>query len=750
MMFMESVWLSTDRSIYLPGEQIEFSAIVLETDTYSPSRLSNILKVELIDNKGNRLAQRHFYLENSRVNQVLSIPSSLPGNWYYLRAYTNWMRNSPDAMNNFLPIKIISPDDLSKGESKNNHKDLIASVFPENENLVADRMNHCAVRIRSGDGVNIETTAMLVSSSNDTVARFITDKTGWGEFSFTPSISSDYNVVIPGSQEPEIETRIDPPETDSPYAKFFVEDDSIKLSVSNVKTDRVKLLIHRNYSCFGYFTADVNDGNVSFSILTRSLPDGLMQFTLLTPDHNVLFKRLFISNDLIGSPPEISMERSELNPGVIYTEIKGETTISTGNQLVNVMVSREQPGDLSDLYIPGIPGWHFTYDIPATTHGLVGWLIANNYPDEVVRSFFSFDGPVNVSWTEYLIAERENLYEFLPETRGLILTGKVIDGEGIPLPNQVIAATLLSDNNFYAANTFPSGRFHMVFPDRTGLEDLVVCFTSKPPSDWDLLIDPQFDTTRLTIPVRSYTITGQEAEYIRDLDVNRQLTSVYKKDERNIIEEQIKPAEQVPFYGKAEKVTLVDNYIKLTNIREVIYEVVPGVTVRKRDGRYRLGIFGDPPLPSNYNPLFLLDGIPMIDFDDFLELPSDRFREIRQLNKLYIHGNAVFSGIVDFASVNNDMAGIGLPDKSQLLSISMPLRNVTRNIPEKVITEGNIPVLGNTLFWESFIDRDLESFSFKANNNPGIYVNRIAGFNAKGQWIHGKKTIFLGLDIPNP
>jgi len=745
--FMESVWLSTDRTIYLPGEEIEFSAIVLETDTYTPSLLSRVLKVELIDNKGNRFVQREFNLDNSRVNQIISIPSSLSNNWYYLRAYTNWMRNSPEAMNNFLPLKIVNPEDLATGVGENSSQKLIASVFPENENLVASRINHCAVRIKSNDGDNIETIAMLMSSSNDTVARFITDKTGWGIFSFTPSADNKYSVVIPGGQDANVNTIMAAPETDSPFAEFIEEEDSLKLSISNVKSDQVKLLIHRNYSCFGYFTADVNNGNALFSVSTGMLPDGLMQLTLLSPDNTILFRRLFINNNPIGPQPEISMERSGLNPGVVYAEIIIGPTIPSGNQLVNAVVAREEPVDLFDVYVPGIPGWHFSYDIPVNPLAMKGWLIANTYPDEVVRSFFNNNGTGLFSGSEYnmmLITERESLYDFLPESRGFTLSGKIVNGEGTPVPNQLIAATLLSDNNLYASYTFRSGRFYLVFPDRTGLEDVVVSFTSKPPSDWNLLISPQFDTTRLIIPPRSFTITSQEAEYIRDLDVNRQLTAIYHPDEENIKEEQVKPSDQVPFYGKPDKITLVGDFIKLSNIREVLYEVVPGVTVRKRSGSYRLGIFGDPPLSSDYDPLFLLDGIPIVDFDDLLELPSDRLREIRQLNELYIHGNAVFSGIVDFVSVNNDMAGLGLPGKSRFLSIALPSQSITRNISERATAEGNIPELSNILYWKSFIDSDIESFSFITNDNLGTFVSRVTGFNAKGQWIYNRKTITFG------
>jgi len=275
---------------------------------------------------------------------------------------------------------------------------------------------------------------------------------------------------------------------------------------------------------------------------------------------------------------------------------------------------------------------------------------------------------------------------------------------------------------------------------------MVVSFTSKPQPDWKLLIDPQFDTTNLILPIRKFKITSQEAEYIRELDVNRQLAAIYHSDEKNIEEEQSQPSGQVPFFGKPDKVTVVDDFIKLSNIREVLFEVVPGVTVRKSSGSYGLNIIRNPPLPSIYSPLFLLDGIPIFDFDEFLEFPPDRLWEIRQINDLYIHGNAVFSGVVSFLSVNRDLAGLDLPRKSLLLSIDLPPKSLTRDFSEKIRTGVNIPALNNTLYWKSFINSDIERFSFMANDNLGTFVSRVIGFNANGQWIYNKKTITFGPD----
>ncbi len=749
-LFMESVWFTTDRTIYLPGEEIEFSAIVLETDTYKPSILSRILKVELIDNKGNRSIQQEFYLEDSKVSQKISIPSSFSGGWYFLRAYTNWMRNSPEAMNNFLQLKIIKPENISARLVDNNFSNkLIASVFPENENLVAGRINHCAVNIESTNGDKQEAKAVLVSSSNDTLAKFVTDKTGWGILSFTPSADDQYTVVIPGSHDAVINTIIPDTKTAAPYATFIKEDGDIKLSISNVRGNHVKLLIHSNYTQFGFHDADVNNGSAQFSIPTGILPGGIIQFTLLSGENTILFRRLYINNDPVGSQPRISINRSSLNPGFVNAEIDIDGSGPLGNQLINTIVSLEEPFDFFDLYMPGIPGWHFSYNIPVNPLALKGWLIANSYSDKVVRSFFNTDGTELLSGfenKETLVDDRESLYEFLPETRGFTITGKVIDGSGIPVPNLLISATLLSDNNLYAEYTFGSGRFHMNFPDRSRQEDIVISFTSRPHPDWKLLIEPQFDTTTLIIPKRNFILSRHEAEYIRELDVNRQLTIIFRSDEKNIDDNQLQPSSNVSFFGKPDKLILVDDFIKLTNIREVLFEVVPGVNVRKNSGSYSLNIIGNIPFPAIYSPLFLLDGIPIFDFDEFLEFPPERLLEVRQINDLYIHGNAVFAGIVSFHSVNHDLAGLDLPIKSVLLSLNLPSQSFARDFSEETKYRPNIPVLKNTLYWKSFINSDIEKFSFMANDNLGTFVSRVSGFNAKGQWVYNKKPISFGAD----
>jgi hypothetical protein len=172
----------------------------------------------------------------------------------------------------------------------------------------------------------------------------------------------------------------------------------------------------------------------------------------------------------------------------------------------------------------------------------------------------------------------------------------------------------------------------------------------------------------------------------------------------------------------------------------VIFEVVPKVVVRTHRGKYSLDVISEPPLPDQFNPLILLDGIPIYEFNELLELPPDRFLSIDVFNKLYIHGNAVFSGIVSINSINGDMAGLSLPDKSVVVSLEMPKSDMERmyNISHK---PDNIPDLSETLSWKPFGSQSNYNYSFSPNDNQGGVIYIVYGFNSFGQWIYKKESL---------
>jgi hypothetical protein len=99
----EKVMLFTDRSLYITGENILFSALL------SPDAGSSILYCEIITPEGSAVAGGKFNIANSRSSGSLYIPSDLVTGNYFIRAYTKLMRNDGPFSFSYLQIAIINP-----------------------------------------------------------------------------------------------------------------------------------------------------------------------------------------------------------------------------------------------------------------------------------------------------------------------------------------------------------------------------------------------------------------------------------------------------------------------------------------------------------------------------------------------------------------------------------------------------------------------------------------------------------------
>jgi hypothetical protein len=171
----------------------------------------------------------------------------------------------------------------------------------------------------------------------------------------------------------------------------------------------------------------------------------------------------------------------------------------------------------------------------------------------------------------------------------------------------------------------------------------------------------------------SVSLTSEELNYVREMALNRQLESVYNQSALPAAADTAQlPVRRSRFLDYPDYLIAVEEFIRLPNMREVIFEVVPFVSARRENNKWVIKVSGEQAFPDIFQSLVLLDGIPLIEFDEFLELPPERIRRIEVINKLYIHGNVIFAGVVNFISANNDLAGLDLPPQSLIISMKMP------------------------------------------------------------------------------
>ena len=93
----EKVYLHLDKPYYAIGDNIWFKAYVVDSRTSEPSNISNILYVELINEKDSIKKQLKLPMQSGITWGDFKLTDTLTEGNYRLRAYTQWMRNAgPD------------------------------------------------------------------------------------------------------------------------------------------------------------------------------------------------------------------------------------------------------------------------------------------------------------------------------------------------------------------------------------------------------------------------------------------------------------------------------------------------------------------------------------------------------------------------------------------------------------------------------------------------------------------------------
>lgn len=90
----EKIHLHLDKPYYAIGDNIWFKAYVIDGSTSMPSQISNILYVELINEKDSVKRQLKLPMQMGLASGDFKLIDSLSEGNYRIRAYTQWMRNA--------------------------------------------------------------------------------------------------------------------------------------------------------------------------------------------------------------------------------------------------------------------------------------------------------------------------------------------------------------------------------------------------------------------------------------------------------------------------------------------------------------------------------------------------------------------------------------------------------------------------------------------------------------------------------
>ncbi len=105
----EGLQVCTDRTMYIAGEKIHFSAFIINALFDPEEEISRILYNELITPDGTRLTGGKYTVDHSTSGGCLLIPGETVTGIYFLKTYTRFMRNGSPENYHYIMLKIINP-----------------------------------------------------------------------------------------------------------------------------------------------------------------------------------------------------------------------------------------------------------------------------------------------------------------------------------------------------------------------------------------------------------------------------------------------------------------------------------------------------------------------------------------------------------------------------------------------------------------------------------------------------------------
>jgi hypothetical protein len=331
--------------------------------------------------------------------------------------------------------------------------------------------------------------------------------------------------------------------------------------------------------------------------------------------------------------------------------------------------------------------------------------------------------------------------QFYPETRGLSLSGRLLENEaGRPLSNTKVNLSITGNKDVMAIRTDSSGRFFFALPGYSASRDIFLCAEDIPGNSPSIFIDNDFCPEPVHLPSPEFNLTEGEHETAYKMAVNQKITSVLMPDTASARSEP--PQNEKPFYGEPTETLNLETYIDLPTLEDYFYELVGAVNVRKRQGSKHFMFNTTRPEMAIYDPLVLIDWVAVDDIDRILAISPREIDRIELVNSPYIKGNITYGGIISFVSKRNDYAGIDLPASGTFVNYKF-FEECSMNIHSGTLP-ANLPDSRNTVYWDPDVqinENGLTEIIFTAPDTPGKYIILLRRMDLAGEEVIVSKEI---------
>jgi hypothetical protein len=735
----EKLFVHLDKNFYLAGETIWFKAYDVDGCSNKPLAISGIAYVEILDKDQKPILQEKLELTGGKGNGSIKLPSSVPSGHYLFRAYTSWMKNFNADFYFCQQLTILNTirDVSSAGPAAQKAYDI--RFFPEGGNLVNGLPSVVAFKAVDIDGVGIPCQGVITDQAKDTLVHFQTTRFGMGRFTFTPVGGKTYLAVI--NIGDSVVIRRLPAAYDQGYTMHLeeVDDHSLRVTVHArvASSDPIAYLFIHTRSLLKTARANaLTNGETSFLLDKDSLGDGISHLTVFNAARQPVCERLYFKqpvNQLHISVNTASAypARHKITVGLSTTGPSGQPvpadlsmsvfkldsfqTIPDENILSYLLLTSDLKGKIDS------PGYYFAHPGTGSTEALDCLMLTQGW--------------TRFRW-EDILQNKTSYFEFLPETNGPIISGKVVDKKtGLP-PSPAIGYLTVPGKHFRLSTALSHADGSILFNvgNFYGNGEVVV----QTDSNYRIDLASPFSDRFSWSPVSDTMDTKKWSAQLLDRSINSQVENAYLPEiKRRLLP--FKHEDTTAFYGPPDGDYNLDDYVRFVTMDEVIREYVRDVRLRWQSGkayfRVRNALFN---LYFDDDPLLLIDGVPVLHANKLVALDPLKIEKIDVVTHRYILGPLIADGVVSFRSYDGALAGYELDLNALVIQYNgvqqqrefySPVYDTQDRLQSK------IPDFRNQLFWSPETMTDTAgktSLSFYSSDLSGQFGMLVQGLTSEG------------------
>jgi len=625
--YEEKTAVITDRTLYTSGENIFFSAYIINEELKNLA-VSNIMYIEIITPWGEQINGAKYKIEDNKCSGFISIPENIISGYYYIRAYTKYMRRRGPKAYAYLMVKIFNPGSKHINKSaKTIIEDckLLNNVFENNNVLVT--VNKKVFSAREQGVLNINKYSM------DSLANCI--------ILITPENAFEPKTVIFSNQ-------------------------------------------------FGEYNNATNN------------------FQSLKP---------LMSAVISSIPKDTVFSNIEIN--LFLSENESDSSLTVGKQAKEL-----------------------TFNYPRNNKGNIDYYTSYQEADSILHLNFKIDKEY---LNNFLKTSKLNFESnFLPESDGITLGGFLKQkNSDSKFSKDIINLTILNKkkNIFYPFQKDTSIYFYYDFADIYGNHDVFIS-ASNSDTENNILIENDFCTKAINLPNPEFTLSQKEKNLVYSFAINNKVQDYFNQSNLSVIKnDDGLNNDTIPFYGKPDIMIHVKDYIRLPKLEDYFSELLSlDVRFKNIRDKKKVKIIGDRPEMEIYDPLVMIDYVPINNVNDILNLKPDNIYRIDVVKDPYLKGNVIYGGILNVLSNKNDFAGIKLPESGIFLNYKFLSNNSNYNLKDTF--PNHVPDSRNTIYWEPDLNFEVENkkqITFYTSDMTGIFEIHVIAITDNGKFIETVK-----------